>query len=256
MQDSIKLSAVIITKNEEANIARCLESIKDLVTEIVIVDSKSTDRTIEICEKYNCNIFQIDWRGFGLAKRYAVDCAKNDWVLSIDADEEITPNLANKISEVLKNTECNIYSIKRDSFYLGKKIKYCGWNKDYPKRLFNKKYGNFNDAVVHETIEYKGKRGTIEESFTHYSYPTIQSHLDKINLYSELGADSLFEQGKKSSVGVAIFYGFIKFIKTYFVKLGILDGVNGLILSINSSYGIFLKYIKLWAKHKGENGKV
>ncbi|MBI9072008.1 MAG: glycosyltransferase family 2 protein [Melioribacteraceae bacterium] len=242
------LSAVIITKNEETNIGRCLESIKDLVSEIVIVDSNSTDKTIEICKSYGCNISQIEWKGFGLAKKFAVDSASSDWVFSIDADEEVTPELAREIEVVMGNPKYNIYKIKRNSFFLGKKIKHCGWDNDYPKRLFNRKFGNFNYAIVHETIIINGERGTIEAPLNHFSYPTIKLHMEKMNLYSELGAEEYFNEGRKTTLISALLNGLFKFIKMYFIKLGFLDGVHGFILSVNSAYGIFLKYIKLWDK--------
>lgn len=244
------LSAVIITKNEESNIRRCLESIKNFVAEIIIVDSQSTDDTLKICEEYGCKIFQIEWEGFGLAKKFGVDNASNNWIFSIDSDEEVTHELQNEIDKIMQNPECNIYSIKRNSFFLGKQIKYCGWNNDYPKRLFNREYGNFNNAIVHETIEYTGTRGVIESALNHYTYPTINSQIEKMNLYSELGAEKYFNEGKRTSIAAAFFYGIFKFVKMYFLQLGFLDGVHGFILCVNSGHGIFLKYAKLLAMSK------
>ena len=138
MKNNNKISAVIITKDEEKNIERCLKSL-DWVDEIVVVDSGSTDKTIEICKKYNCTIVYSDWLGFGRTKKLAVNTASNDWILSIDSDEEVTPELRNKIKEILTNPEFEAYRVKRKSFYLGKMINHCGWGSDYPLRLFNRK---------------------------------------------------------------------------------------------------------------------
>lgn len=246
------LSAVIITKNEERNIERCLKSIKNLASEIVIVDAFSIDNTIKICENYDCKIFQKEWNGFGIAKKFAVEQTENDWVFSIDADEEVTESLSKKIKEILVDPKFNIYKIKRKSFFLGKEIKHCGWNRDYPKRLFNKNYGNFNSDTVHESVIMEGERGKIESPIFHYTYPTIKAFVNKMNLYSELNSEKLFNEGRKVTVINSIFYGFIRFIKMFFFDLGFLDGKKGFILCAITSYGVFLKYIKLWSKHNSQ----
>lgn len=241
-----KLSAVIITKNEESNIERCLISLQGLVDEIIVVDNHSTDNTLEICKKYRCKIYSKDWEGFGLAKREAVNKASHKWVLSIDADEEITHQLKEKIKDVLLNPKFNVYKVKRITFYLSKPIKHCGWDNDYPKRLFNKEYGNFNDAIIHESLIIDGERGTIEEPLNHYSFPTIGTHLQKMKLYAELSAKKNYKEGKTVSILAAITKAKLKFIKMYFVQFGFLDGWHGLVLCLNSAYGAFLKYIMLW----------
>ncbi len=244
---SNKLSAVIITKNEESNIERCLKSIKSLCTEIIIVDSDSTDRTLEICRQFGCKILTIEWEGYGKTKKFGVEQAANSWILSIDADEEVTPSLSEEISKIMLNPKYNIYKIKRNSFFLGKKIKYCGWNNDFPKRLFNKEFGNFNDDVVHESVILSGERGVIHSPLNHFTYPTVEIQMNKMNLYSELGAKKLFAEGKRISVFSAVIFSVFRFIKMYFLQLGFLDGPKGFILSCNTAYGVLLKYIKLWS---------
>jgi glycosyltransferase involved in cell wall biosynthesis len=241
-----KLSVAIITKNEEKNIGRCLESVK-WADEIVVVDSGSTDSTMEICKKYHCKIFQSPWLGFSRTKQIAVDYCTNEWVLVIDADEEITPNLKVKILDTIKSPGFSGYRIKRRSFYLGQLIQHCGWNKDYPLRLFEKAKGKFDNKIVHESIEMSyGKTGTIEEVMLHYTYPDLHSHLSKIDAYTSLGAAELFEQGESSSISKAVMRGIFKFIKMYFLQLGLFDGKTGFVLCINSAYGVCLKYLKLW----------
>lgn len=242
---SEKLSAVIITKNEEKNIERLLKSL-EWVDEIVVCDTGSSDSTINIAQKYNCKIFSIDWQGFGLAKRQAVEKAKNDWVLSVDADEEVSVELKNEIIEILKNPKYNCYYIKRVTFYLGKKINYCGWRNDFPKRLFNKKFGNFNTDPIHESLVIDGERGKISAPLLHYTYPNISTHFTKMNLYSDIIAEKLKIINHSSSIFASIFLGIVKFIQMYFFKLGFLDGRVGFILCFNSAIGVYLKYIKTW----------
>ncbi|MCD4693484.1 MAG: glycosyltransferase family 2 protein [Calditrichales bacterium] len=242
-----KLSVVIITQNEEKNIERCLKSVQ-WADEIVIIDSGSTDATLEICRRFNCKIIQTEWLGFGLTKRLAVDSATHDWILSLDADEEVTKELKEKTIEILKDPKFDGYSIKRKSFYLGKMIKHCGWNNDYPMRLFNRMKGNFNDKEVHEKVVVNGKKTTIEEYFLHYTYPTIGSHINKMHKYALLGAKELKKKNKKATIIGAIFRSWMKFLKMYFLRRGFLDGKIGFILSCNSAFGVYLKYLKLWEK--------
>ncbi len=244
-----KFSVAIITKNEEKNIGRCLESVK-WADEIVIVDSGSTDKTLKICRKYNCKIIESEWLGFGKTKKFAVDSATNNWILSIDADEEVTPDLKKKILEILDNPKFNGYKIKRKSFYINKWINHCGWNKEYKLRLFNKQFGNFNEQMVHESVKLNGKIAKINKILKHYTYPNISSHLQKIDRYSKLFATELFKNGKKTSIFMAILKGKIKFLQMYFLQLGFLDGKEGFILSLNSAYGVYLKYLKLWEMNK------
>ncbi len=242
-----KLSAVIITKNEAAAIGRCLSSL-NWVNEIVVVDTYSEDDTAAICNKYNCILKEVEWMGFGRTKQYAVDLASNEWVLSIDADEEVTLELKNKIIEIMNVPAADGYQIKRESFYLGKKIKYCGWQRDYPLRLFNKKKGRFTDDIVHESIRVDGKKLKINEPLLHYTYPTIASHISKMNRYSDLAAQNLTSGGKSFSISAAIFFGLNKFLKMYFLQLGFLDGRAGFLLCFNSAFGVYLKYVKTWKR--------
>jgi len=244
-----KISAVIITKNEEANIERCLTSIS-WVDEIVVVDSGSTDRTLEICKKYNCKIIETEWLGFGSTKKLAVDNATYDWIFSIDSDEEVTGILKSKIELILTDPKNNGYRIKRKSFYLERLIKHCGWNSDFPLRLFNKNFGNFNDKEVHESVVLNGDISKINEHMLHYTYPTIEVHLKKINRYSTIQAEEMYKLGKRYPIVLAVFFGLNKFANTYLFNLGILDGREGFILCSIASFGVYLKYAKLWKLNK------
>ena len=242
-----KISATIITRNEEQNIEKCLNSLL-WVDEIVVVDSHSQDKTVDICKSKNCKIILTDWLGFGATKAFAVDSAANNWILSIDADEIVSEELKKDILKLLENPKFNSYLIKRKSYYLGKLINYCGWNNDYPLRLFNKQFGNFNNKSVHESVIIEGERGKLLAPIFHFTYPTISSHINKINRYSQLAAEALINSEKKYSVTAALFFGLNKFLKMYFLKFGFLDGREGFLLCFNSAIGVYLKYIKTWKR--------
>ncbi|MBD3226344.1 MAG: glycosyltransferase [Caldithrix sp.] len=246
----IALSAVIITKNEEDNIERCLQSL-DWVDEIVVVDSGSTDRTAEICRERGCRLIESAWLGFGKTKQLAVLQATHDWVLSIDADEQVTDALRDQIIKNLSESpSVTGYRIQRRSYYLGKLIRFSGWNKDYPLRLFNKQFGNFNDHQVHEYVDLQGNTSVIDSHLLHYPYKSIALHVQKLNRYAQLGAAEAYKKGQRSTPLHAILSAKFKFIKMYLLKAGILDGYAGLVLAVNSAYGVYLKYIQLWQKEK------
>jgi (heptosyl)LPS beta-1,4-glucosyltransferase len=245
-----KISVVIICKNEENNIRRCLESIK-WADEIVIYDTGSTDKTLNICAEYTKTIYTENaWEGFGKAKHDAVGLAKNDWIFSIDADEEVSESLKNKILDMKDSlSKETAYRIKRNSFYMGKMIRFSGWQRDYTLRLFNRQYGNFNLKTVHESVETKANVMNLKEVLYHYTYPCIKTHISKMVYYSELGAGSWEQKGKRACIMKACLSGFFKFIKMYVFRLGFLDGKVGFILAINSGFGVYLKYVYLWEKN-------
>jgi glycosyltransferase involved in cell wall biosynthesis len=244
-----KISVVIITKNEEQNIERCIKSCL-WADEIVILDSGSKDRTLEICRKYDCNIVETKWLGFGLTKQLAVSNAKNDIILSLDADEALTDGLIERISNLTAQDLHYAYKIDRRTYYCGKLINHCGWDKDLQLRLFNRKFGNFNDNALHEYVVTSQDIKITNSHILHYSYPTIAGHIEKINSYTSISARSLYEKNKKASLCKPFARGMSKFLKMYIFQLGFLDGSAGLILSINSSYGVYLKYLKLRELHK------
>lgn len=248
-----KLSVVIITLNEERNIERCLQSVA-WADEIVVVDSGSTDATLDICGRFGCKIVRTPWLGFGRTKQAAVDAASFDWIFSIDADEQVTPELAQRLLAIAASpAEFQGYRINRRSFYLGKLIRHSGWTHDYPLRFFNRQFGRFNDKPVHEGIELRGKVGEIEQVLLHYTFPTLASHIAKIERYAALGALEKVEKGRTSSVGRAVLRGAMEFLRIYFLKAGFLDGSHGMILAVNSAFAAYMKYLMLWEKTKQPN---
>ncbi len=248
-----RISITIITKNEVDNIERCLQSVM-WADEIIVVDSGSTDGTTDICEKYHCRVFKTEWLGFGTTKKLAVERASHEWILSIDADEVVTPELKTSILALLRgNPECKGYRIRRRSFYLGKMIRFSGWRRDHPVRLFDRRFGALNDRMLHESVVVHGPVGDIHDPLMHYSYPTVSSHITKMIPYSGLGAEILHEQGRSATIPSAVARGILRFIRMFILQMGFLDGRIGFILAYNSAYGVYLKYLRLWELSRQES---
>ncbi|MEI6746332.1 MAG: glycosyltransferase family 2 protein [Methylococcaceae bacterium] len=239
------LSVIIITKNEESHIAKCLESVK-WADEIIVLDSGSADKTVSICRQFTPNVFETDWQGFGVQKQRALNKATGNWVLSIDADEIITPELRAEIENVIKSTEFKGYQIPFLSNFCGKKIRHGGWYPDYHLRLFRRVNSEFSNSVVHEWVNVNGKIGFLKSPILHDSYTDLAEVLRKMDSYSTLGAKLLFEKGIKSSVSKAVLKGLWTFFRAYVLRRGFLDGSHGLMLAIYNAETTYYKYLKLW----------
>ena len=232
--------------------AQTLKSV-EWADEILVVDSGSSDASIAECEKYeNCKVVTTPWLGFGKTHHFGVESAKFDNIFNVDQDEVVTDALKEKILTLLAEGELDkVYRIKRETFYLTKIIKHC-WSGDYPTRVFNRKYANFVDeAVPHEYVVSDLPAEKIQELLVHKCYPSLNLHLQKINFYTENGAKFLHKKGKKSGLLKAFFHGGFMFFKMFFLRLGFLDGKVGFVLSLNSAFYVYLKYIKLWQFGKG-----
>ncbi len=229
------LSVVMITYNSEKYLEKSLSS-ASFADEIVVVDAGSSDRTLEIARKFGAKVYQKPWEGFGKQKRYAVNMASFDWVFVLDSDEVITQELAGEIKEVLKNPKFQGYLVPRLNFFFGRPVKRCGLYPDYSLRLFNKKFGNFEEREVHEKVILKGKTGKLKNHMIHYAYENIEEFIEKQNRYSTLCASS-----KK---GKAIFSPLWTFFKLYFLKGGFLEGWHGFVISALYSQYTFWKYVK------------
>jgi len=245
----VKLSSIIIARDEEKNIKRCIESQQNVIDEIVIlIDSRTKDKTLQIASEYptvKCEI--VEWKGFGHTKNYALTKTKNDWVLWIDADEEITKELADELLEFKNsNPAYNSYFIPRRAYFLGKWIKHCGWYPDYVLRLFNKNFAHFNNKAVHENLIVNGKSGYFKYPLNHYTDPSIEHYLNKLNIYTSLAAEEIISNNKKVTLIDILIRPVFLFFKMYILKLGFLDGLHGLILSMFSSFYVFTKYCKAW----------
>lgn len=251
-----ELSVVIITRNEEQNILRCLASVKPVAGEVVVVDSGSDDRTIELCREAGCRVFNRVFDGYGMQKQFAVDQAVNDWVLSIDADEVVAPGLQAEIKTLMKSmppagsdvaTDPVIPSGYRIPFtlhFMGRILKHGGVGNEYHLRLFNRRQGGFTTAPVHEGIEIRGTIGTLKGQVVHYSYRDISHHLEKINIYTSQAAEGYVKKGKRFSKCWALLKFPSSFIAFYFIKLGFLDGYPGFMWSFLASVYATLKVAK------------
>jgi len=225
------LSAVIITKNEATNIARCIQSLNGLVAEIIIVDAFSTDDTVQIAKNLGARVVQKEWDGYSQNKNYGNQLAKNDWIISIDADEALTEGLKAHIQQ-LTLTENTVYSLNRLNNYCGQWIKYCGWHPDWNIRLFNRKVAQWKGDFVHEKLTFPTNTNIIrlEGLLHHYSYRTSAEHWQRIERYTQLSAQQLFQDGKKATFIKLWLAPITRFFKTYFLKKGFLDGKAGWII--------------------------
>lgn len=238
------LSVIIITKNESASISRCLTSVS-FADEIIVLDSGSDDDTVELCRKFTEKVFSTDWPGFGLQKQRALDKATGNWVLSIDADEVVSPALQHEIKQAMETVAIDGFEIPRLSRYCGKTIRQAGWYPDYVLRLFKRRKGRFSEDLVHERVIVEGLIKQLIEPLEHEAFINPDEVLHKINMYSSLGARKLYQQGKRTSLIQAIFKGLWTFIRTYLLKMAFLEGQHGLMLAISNAEGTYYKYLKL-----------
>jgi len=242
-----KVSVIVITRNEEHNIRECLESIK-WADEIVVVDSKSEDKTVEIAKKFTEKVFIKDWEGYGQARNFALLQCRNDWVLWLDADERVTPELKREIEKALQSAGNEIagFSMPRRACFLGTWIKHCGWYPARVVRLFRKEKAKFSEDKVHEKIIIDGKILRLKSDILHYTDPNLEHYLKKLNTYTSLSAEEYIAQQKDFSIFKLVFNPLWIFVRMYIIKLGFLDGVAGFVLCVLSAYHVFIKYAKLW----------
>lgn len=242
----MNISLVMIVKNEEKNLAKCLNSVENLVDEIVIVDSGSTDKTIEIAKTFGAKIFKREFDSFSNQKNYALSIATNEWVLHLDADEVLSKELVEEIKFVIINTKLDGFYLIRTNFFLGKQMKHSGINKEYRLRLAKKSVSKYVGGIIHEELIVNGKVGKLKNIMIHNSYPTISSYFNKLEQYTTLGAKKLLEKNKKAKVIDIVFKPPFEFIKRYILKCGFLDGIRGFIWAVLYAFYTFIKYIKLW----------
>ncbi|HEX4067331.1 MAG TPA: glycosyltransferase family 2 protein [Acidobacteriaceae bacterium] len=249
----LTLSVAIITKNEEANLARTLESVR-WADEIVIVDCGSTDRTAEIAQEYGAKFFVESWKGFGAQKNSAIVKCTSDWLLALDADEEVSAELAGEIRQLLAGRpEQEAYFLPRRNFFLGRWVRHGGYFPDAKLRLFRRGSALFEERVVHETIRTTGTAGRMRGSLLHHAYPTLDGYIEHMNRYSSLGAGQALERGKTSRDWPAFVWNVAvvpaaTFAYNYIFRLGFLDGREGLLLHLYHSAYVSWKYAKAWER--------
>ncbi|MBE9527607.1 MAG: glycosyltransferase family 2 protein [Proteobacteria bacterium] len=248
-----KISATIIVLNEEANIGDCLESL-DFVDEIIVLDSGSADRTVEICKSYGATVYTDEWLGFGRQKNLAATRTANDWVFNIDADERVTPGLRAEILDAVERDEKNGYCVPRKNHFGGRWVRRCGWYPDYNLRLYKKSTGSFNERRVHEAVQIEGgskAAGYLKNPLIHLTYASVEEYLARAERYSTLGAEELYESGRRTRATDTTLRPLFTFFKMYILKLGFLDGALGFKLSTLYAGYTRAKYIKLKALSEG-----
>ncbi|HWQ40054.1 MAG TPA: glycosyltransferase family 2 protein [Burkholderiales bacterium] len=243
----MRISVVVITRNEEASIRRCLDSVS-WADEVVVLDSGSTDRTVEICRERGARVsVTTDWPGFGPQKNRALDLATGEWVLSLDADEWVTAELAKEIRAVVAEPgSASAFRLPRLSSFCGRYMRHSGWWPDYVTRLFRRGKARFSDDLVHERLIVNGPVGRLKGTLLHESFGSLEEVLDKINRYSSLGAQQMAAAGRRGGAFAAALHALAAFVRTYFLKAGCLDGREGFMLAVSNAEGAYYKYVKLW----------
>lgn len=253
---SLKLSAALITKNEEANLARTLRSVR-WADEIVIVDSGSTDGTERIAREMGAKFFAEDWKGFGAQKNSAIAKCAGEWVLALDADEEVSAELGAEIRALLAgNPEHDAYFLPRRNYFLGRWMRRGGYYPDPKLRLFRRGMAQFEERAVHETMRCAGRTGRLHGDLLHYAYPALDGYIEHMNRYSALGAEQALAKGVVSRSWPAFLWNVYltpvaTFQYNYFLRLGFLDGREGLLLHLYHSVYVSWKYAKAWERGRG-----
>lgn len=239
------LSVVIITRNEEHNIGRCLTSVA-FADEIIVVDSQSSDRTVDIARSQGAIVINHDFKGYGDAKQTGVDRASQDWVFSIDADEAVSPRLAEEIRRTISDNEAaDGYFVPRCTNFLGRWIRHSNWYPDYVLRLFRRDKGRFDGAVVHEKVEVDGRVEKLKADLLHYSYPSMEEYLRKFDIYTTMGAEQALKAGKRAGWWSVTAKPLAALIRHFIIKQGFRDGLEGFLISVLSSGAVMVKYAKL-----------
>ena len=246
------ISVAMIVKNEAQDLANCLDTVKDWVDEIVILDSGSTDATQQIAEQYGAKFYQnTDWPGFGKQRQLAQQYVTSDYVLWLDADERVTPELRQSIQAAIAQDAPNTaYKIPRLSEIFGHKIRHSGWYPDYVIRLYRKDFARYGDQLVHEKVELPANANIqkLQGDLLHYTYQNIHHYLVKSAGYAKAWADQREKAGKKATLWQGISHAVGCFVKMYVIRLGFLDGKAGLLLAMLSAHSTFVKYADLWVR--------
>lgn len=238
------LSVIIITKNEQQNIVDCLKSVQ-FADEIIVLDSQSTDQTVELAKQYTDLVEVTDWPGDGPQKNRALKKACKDWILCLDADERVSPELAKQIQQVIKTNDFAGYHIPYTSTYCSKPIRFGDWRNESHLRLFQRKLGTFSDDVVHCHAKISGKTSKLNYPIIHHPFHHLHAMLVKLNEYSSESSKNHHQRGRRANLFTAISHGLWTFIRGYFIKLGFLDGKEGFLLAVSNAEGTYYRYLKL-----------
>jgi glycosyltransferase involved in cell wall biosynthesis len=248
---AVNLSVVIITFNEEHNIVRCLEALQDVADDVVVIDSFSTDQTVELCRQLGARVVQHAFEGYVQQKNFATAQARHDYVLQLDADEVLTDELRQSIRAVAQHWQYAGYTLARLTNYCGRWVRHGGWYPDRKLRLYDRRLGAWQGLLLHERFEVQPGHtvGELSGDLAHYSYDSVEQHVSQLNRFTSIAADELWLRGKQQ---VTLFHLLLKpwwkFVHGYFFRLGFLDGFVGLCIATISAWGVFLKFAKLKVK--------
>lgn len=242
-----KLSGALISYNEQAKIAAALKSLQGVCDEIVVVDSLSTDATPEICEAYGCRLILQSWRGYAQQKQIATEQTSNDWVFSLDADEEVSQELRDELLDWKRDAEPSVdgFFIPRMAQFMGRWIKHTTWYPDFQLRLFRKSCGRWQGGRVHESFKLMNEPGRMKGHILHYSYSSISEYLVQLERFTSLAAADNFDQGRRAGIFHLTLYPGLVFAKNLLLKRGFCDGIPGLIVSVLAATSTFFKYVRL-----------
>ena len=246
-----RISVTLITLNEEKNICECLQSLS-WADEIVVLDSQSDDRTVELARRYTDRVFIEPWSGQGTHKNRAIYLAQGPWIFSIDADERVPPELAREIRDVVNRASSDAFAFRRKNMYRGQWIRHSGWWPDWVTRLFRKGKARFNDEVIHDTLVANGAVGKLKEPFVHHSFQDASSFLERAHRYSAHQAEMMYCNGRRASLLTAFSHASFECLNTYLFRRGFLDGSAGLLIAISNGIGTFYKYMILREKGLSE----
>lgn len=239
------LSVAIIARNEVARISACIESVRTLAADVVVIDSGSTDGTQALCASLGARVVDTDWAGYGAQKNRAVDQACNDWVLCLDADERVTPALAASIRRALDAPTAAGFRFRRCNRFLGRDLRHGEGYPDWSLRLFDRRAGRWSEDPVHEKVDVRGRIDDLDGDLRHESAESLESYVAKQNRYSTLAAEDARARGKRTSALQIALSPLTRFVKFYFLRLGFLDGLPGLVHIAIGCYASFLKHAKL-----------
>jgi glycosyltransferase involved in cell wall biosynthesis len=244
-----RLTAIVITSNEAENIGACLDSLA-FCDERIVVDSDSTDATVEIARQKGVRVETVPWRGFGPQKNYALSLATGTWVLSIDADERVTPELAEAIKQAIALADADAWEFPRASSFCGRQLRHSGWWPDYVLRLFRRGKAHFDNAIVHERLLCDGTVKRLSQPLLHCPILKLEDALSRMDRYSTASAQMIIRSGRKVSFLAGIGHGFSVFLRTYVLKLGFLDGAEGFLLAVANAEGSYYRYMKAWLANR------
>ena len=251
------VSVIILTLNEEANIRECLNSVS-WTTEVLVVDSESTDKTVAIARECGATVLSIPWEGYGRTKNRALEHAASEWILWLDADERVTPELAKEIQQLLPSDEetYSAFTVARRAYFLGRWIRHSGWYPGRVTRLFRKGSGKFTESLVHESLQVAGPIGNLHNDLVHLTDPNLEHYFVKFNRYTTLAAGDLEKKGKHFRIHQLFGRPLFTFFRMYILRWGFRDGIQGFILCTLSACYVFVKYAKLWERYSTPTKKM